>query len=344
MIFLPQEYKIKEYVILLTAECNLNCLYCYQKNIYQQQGKIKFPKNYSEDLAAFIKQTADPAADSFKISFFGGEPLIYFDDLVNIVTILSSKLTKPPVFSITTNLTLADKKKLDFLIENQFVILVSLDGKKQSHELNRGKNTFEQIIRNLSYLYAKGARVNIRMTISKNNIKDFAENVNFINSFNIPYIWFFDTNQKYSPQELETFLRNYLEVSKSNKRWSDQTINYFGSRLNKPIYCIDPFQTVHIRWDGKIVLCSGLDWQVGDINSGISKKEDLGQIPMFNKKISADKCHNCLTYAFCKGGCLAEHVNYTQEIVYDYNLKKSFCDIQRLIHLIIAENYLKQVK
>ena len=59
--------------------------------------------------------------------------------------ILEKKGEQPITFVITTNGTLLTKEKFEFFVKNKFSIMVSLDGEKESHDVNR-RFVLEQVL------------------------------------------------------------------------------------------------------------------------------------------------------------------------------------------------------
>ena len=96
----------------------------------------------------------------FALSFYGGEPLLNFENIKRIVD-FSKKLFNgwKLTFSITTNGTLINNEIIDFLISNDFQILISIDGPKAIHDAKRifpnGKGSFELIMNNLEKILKK---------------------------------------------------------------------------------------------------------------------------------------------------------------------------------------------
>ena len=69
------------------------------------------------------------------ISFHGGEPLFngdFIKQIVDVVNQLKSGKEIEIVYTMTTNATLLHKY-LHFLVENNFQLLISLDGNKSNH-------------------------------------------------------------------------------------------------------------------------------------------------------------------------------------------------------------------
>ena len=121
----------------LTQKCNLKCTYCVYRDMYDSSAPNE-GVDLSFDIAKavidfFYKQFNSNAAASINrsvsIGFYGGEPLLRFDLLKQILCYSKALNTLNFSFhyNITTNGLLLDKY-MDFLVENNVTMLVSLDG------------------------------------------------------------------------------------------------------------------------------------------------------------------------------------------------------------------------
>ena len=96
--------------------------------------------------------------DKLAISFYGGEPLLNMTFIEQIVE-LSKELNLAKQFDLeytmTTNTTLLHKY-MDFLVANNFRLLISLDGNEKCHSYRTFKkdneNSFQKVIENLDRL------------------------------------------------------------------------------------------------------------------------------------------------------------------------------------------------
>ncbi len=125
----------------VTERCNLRCDYCPYGAHYSRH------RNHGEDdMAPEIAELAisehirNSATDPVVVSFYGGEPLLAFDLMKHCVEFAKTeakKLGKQIQFNMTTNATLLTEEKIHFLVAEGFIIAISLDGPKASHDRYR---------------------------------------------------------------------------------------------------------------------------------------------------------------------------------------------------------------
>lgn len=106
--------------------------------------------------------------------FFGGEPLINFKLIKEVVQRAKQLYSGKILFLMTTNASLLTNDKIDFLMENDFYLTISLNGDKQEHDRMRvysnGRGTYDDIIKKL-YL------------IREKNIDYYIKNLSIINVY-----------------------------------------------------------------------------------------------------------------------------------------------------------------
>lgn len=155
---------LPQLVFEVTDACNLKCKYCAYGEFYGDYDKrqdkllsVKTAKNLIDYLNKFWKSPACTSASvPMYISFYGGEPLMNFGFIEEIVDYVKHLdiTNKKFRFSMTTNGILLHKY-MDFLVENKFHLLISLDGneKNDSYRVDKtGKPSFERVVRNVNLL------------------------------------------------------------------------------------------------------------------------------------------------------------------------------------------------
>jgi uncharacterized protein len=134
-----RQVKLNTFTVILTDECNFGCTYCYQN---KAKERLKFPV-----LAKAIDFFLPYFAPGCCISFFGGEPLLAFDELkrtVEYLTELSRKFDLRIRFQVTTNGSLLNENTLAFLDEHRFLLTLSFDGMAQ--DITRKKGSFDFLV------------------------------------------------------------------------------------------------------------------------------------------------------------------------------------------------------
>ena len=127
---------LRQLVFEVTDACNLKCKYCgygdlyygYDKreSKYLSVNKAKVLLNYLSNI--WNANITDEESPLTYISFYGGEPLLNIAFIKEIIAYVESlKLKRDILFSMTTNAMLLDKY-MDFLVEKNFSLLISLDG------------------------------------------------------------------------------------------------------------------------------------------------------------------------------------------------------------------------
>lgn len=171
-----REYDLKngllQLTLCLTEDCNFRCKYCIYSENYE------YTRGYSHRYMSF--ETAKKAIDIYfslleegkrynpwrdiAIGFYGGEPLLNFKVLKASVEYIKERYPEWKVsYTITTNATLMDREKADFLMDNDFSIAVSIDGPKEEHDRNRvyidGRGTFDDVMKNVSYVMQRYEKI-----------------------------------------------------------------------------------------------------------------------------------------------------------------------------------------
>ena len=171
--------QVRQIVFETTDHCNLHCSYCSLGELYKI-GKTNH-KNINTDFAInFLKYIFNikPSKSKLIIGFFGGEPLINIDFIKKVIEEtkqLNREKGLELEFNITTNASLIHKH-IKFLIDNNFILLISLDGNKKGHSyrsyIKNNKNSFNDVIKNIDMIqqyYPKYFDKNISFNAVLNN-------------------------------------------------------------------------------------------------------------------------------------------------------------------------------
>lgn len=151
----------KQIILEITRKCNLRCVYCcygplYKKvNISKRLYSADTPLNYLRCILN-LKREFNREQKEVIVTFYGGEALIEMETIKKVVLEVS-KYQLRPTYTITTNGVLLDKY-IDFLVEHNFKISISLDGgfKANSYRIfPNGKESFSKISANIAFIRNK---------------------------------------------------------------------------------------------------------------------------------------------------------------------------------------------
>lgn len=156
--------------LFITQTCNMRCIYCFgNEGEYGHRG-IMSVETAKAAVDWLIKNSMD--YKRLYISFFGGEPLLNFSLLQQVVIYAKeqAKVWKKEIsFSISTNATLFTDKVINFLKEEKIEPLISFDGPPEIHNqqrpLKNGRNSYDIIVSNVSKLRAAFPNLTARATV-----------------------------------------------------------------------------------------------------------------------------------------------------------------------------------
>lgn len=306
------------YHIILTTKCNSQCKYCYEKSMNDFDTDIEqkvtldlsAPQSSEIDVNAlkeFINKDKNPV-----IIFYGGEPLLQINKIKEII----DNIDVP--YRMQTNGKLLDKLPIEYL--NKIgKILVSIDGDKERTDFNRGKGTYNLVMKNIFQIKEKGYSGEIigRMTLNPESPDIFEQVLHLVSIGFSSVHWQIDAGfyaYDYDKEKFSLFTKEYnSSITKLIDYWVNQMRNQKVLKLYPFIGIVEDLlkgektflrcgaghSGYAIRTDGKLVACPIMTWiqdfVCGDLDSGPA---ELKKFPM------AERCKNCEIKNICGGRCL----------------------------------------
>ena len=167
-------------MLLLTNECNLNCIYCYEHHKNVSKMTFHTAKYILDENIKKINQS-----DRIILELFGGEVFKNFSLMKEIYSYLSSNYSDYNIsYETTTNGTLIHDEIQQWLYERRkhFSISLSLDGTPDMHNKNRifkdGQGTYESI--DINFFLTTWPHCPAKMTVSKLTLPNLASGVEYI--------------------------------------------------------------------------------------------------------------------------------------------------------------------
>ena len=174
------EYTRQDFFVTLclTHDCNLSCVYCYQKHSSGKRMSFETGKNVIDWIFSHVPSECK----GVEIDFIGGEPLLEHGLIKKIVSYVESKnLNIPYIFYADTNGTLLTTEIKNWLLEKTgiFKLGLSLDGKKETHDKNRSIS-FDSI--DIDFFLQNYPEQGVKMTLSEYSLYNLADDIIYIHS------------------------------------------------------------------------------------------------------------------------------------------------------------------
>ena len=310
-----------ELMLIVTRNCNFNCVYCGQNHENKNMSK----EVYDSVLKCIEVVITKREYSSLSITFFGGEPLLSFGDIVMFLRqlkLLSIKYDFTFTSGMTTNAYLLTPDRFNELVENGCTdFQITLDGMSSTHDqtriLKNNNPTWGIIVDNLKYMVSTDhafrvtLRTNFNMEIL-NGLGDFYDFVkaNFDdNRFQIYFETIKDHGNENTPDTLNGVeeLISDISIAKMLKDRGLRTSNIFLKPCNLVCGASNPNFFV-VDTDGTLKKCSHLldviDNAVGHITSDGDLVIDNGILNskwVFNDYLSISECKDCRLVPLCFG-------------------------------------------
>lgn len=328
----------KNITLTLTEQCNLQCVYCYEKN---RTGECM-----TFDIAKEIidrEMNMDDETKRVNFSLFGGEPFMNFSLLKQIIEYLySNEWEKTFTCSTCTNGTLVHGEIKSWLLENKEKINVGLsfDGTKEMQDVNRCCS-FDNI--DLDFFAKNWMRNTVKMTISQKSLETMAEGVIFLHkkgfdvSCNLAYglDWTDKRLCVLLEGELSKLIDFYLEnPSIKPCRMLSAGIKFINGKTKKTVkkWCGTGVYMRTYDVKGNSYPCQFfMPLSMGEEKSISAKAEDI--IEDIPTEYFGDKCSSCPLISYCPT-CLGSNYYETGNL---YKKAPGYCELQKII--LLANSY-----
>jgi len=341
----PADFPLTTMVLNVTNQCNLSCTYCYEygedKIVDTENGKK--PKFMSEATAResvdFMFQQAG-ANRAVHLTFFGGETLLNFPVLKTTVAYArkrAQELGKQVDFSLTTNATLLRPEIIEWLVENQIGVTISIDGPKEMQDQFRifksGVGSYDIVAPKIRELLRQhrsrpiGARVTLTsQTLDVHRIfHHLTEEIGFHEVGFAPVTTSAQRGYAISDggfdrmlEQFRSLAEDFLEYSLANRHHGfsnvKETIEEIHKGASKAYPCGAGLGLMGVSTDGDVALCHRFagsdDHKLGTVRTGVDRLVQIGFLEKHHIEDKTD-CRVCWARPLCAGGCYHEaHTRY----------------------------------
>ena len=332
---------IKALCLHVAHTCNLNCAYCFAS-----QGK------YNGERAVMSFEVGKQALDflmehsgkrhNLEVDFFGGEPLMNFQvvkDLVAYARSIEKEAGKNFRFTLTTNGMLIDDEVIDFANREMSNVVLSLDGRKEVHDRYRvdyaGNGSWERIVPKFQKLVRErgGKNYYMRGTFTHHN-PDFLQDIRqmldlgFTELSMEPVVCAPDDPTALTEEDRRIVLDQYEKLAElmleREREGRPFTFYHYmidlsgGPCIYKRISgCGSGTEYMAVTPWGDLYPCHQFvgdeHFRLGDIWHGLDNPEVQKEFASCNV-YAKPECRDCWAKLYCSGGCAANAFHATGSI------------------------------
>jgi uncharacterized protein len=332
-------------VLNVTNKCNLACTYCYEygedKIVDTENGrKPKFMSEVTARDAVDFMLKESGTSPRAHLTFFGGETLLNFPVLKTTVAYArrrAAELGKVVDFSLTTNATLLRPEIVEFLIENEVGVTISIDGPKEMQDRFRvfhdGSGSYDAVMPKIRDLLHKhrtrpiGARVTLtRQTLDIRRIyRHLTEEIGFSEVGFAPVTTAEGRDYAIENEGFDRMLGqfrdlagDFLQAALENRHHGfsnvKETVEEIHKGVSKAYPCGAGLGLMGVATDGDVNLChrfAGSDaHKLGTVRDGVDRNAQRRFLEQHHLDDKTD-CHTCWARPLCSGGCYHEaHTRY----------------------------------
>ena len=357
---------VKALCLHVAHTCNLNCEYCFAgQGKYHGKDAIMSFEVGKQALDFLVKNSG--IRKNLEVDFFGGEPLVNFDvvkQLVKYARSIEKETGKHFRFTLTTNGMLLDDDVIDFLNKEMNNVVLSLDGRKEINDAKRkkinGEGSYDIIVPKFQNFVEKRGNKEyyMRGTFTRNNL-DFTKDIFHMADLGFkelsmePVVSSPDTDYALKEEDLDTIFEQYeilaKEMIKRRKQGNPFTFYHYmidlsgGPCIYKRITgCGSGTEYLAVTPTGDFYPCHQFvgdeKFLMGNVRDGVTNTELRDEFKLCNA-YSRKECKDCWAKLYCSGGCSANAYHATGSInnVYEYGCKLFKKRIECAIMVKIAE-------
>ncbi len=360
---------IKALCLHVAHTCNLNCDYCFasQGKFHGERALMSF--EVGKRALDFLVENSG-TRKNLEVDFFGGEPLMNWDvvkELVRYARSIEKQHGKNFRFTLTTNGMLIDDDVIDFANREMSNVVLSLDGRKEINDLKRvdyaGNGSYDIIVPKFKKLVESrgGKNYYMRGTFTHAN-PDFTEDVfhmaelGFTELSMEPVVCAPEDPAALTAEDIETVREQYEILAKDmlRRRQEGKPITFYHYMLDLTggpcIYkrisgCGSGTEYMAVTPWGDLYPCHQFvgdeEFKLGDIWHGVTNngiREEFRSCNVYARP----ECNDCWAKLYCSGGCAANayHASGSIRGIYEAGCELFRKRIECAIMMKVAEEEL----
>ena len=344
---------VKAMCLHIAHDCNLACRYCFaEEGEYHGRRALMSFETGKKALDLLIRSSG--ARKNLEVDFFGGEPLLNWDVVKQLVTYGRSQeeaFNKKFRFTLTTNGVLLNDEVMEFCNREMGNVVLSIDGRKEVHDhmrpFRKGAGSYDLILpkflkfaeqRNQDKYYVRGTFTHYNLDFSKDvlHLADLGFKQISIEPVVAPPEEDYAIREEDIPVILEQYDILAKEMIKREKE--GRGFNFFHFMIDLTggpcVYkrlsgCGSGTEYLAVTPWGDLYPCHQFvgeeEYLMGNVDEGILRKDisdRFGRCNVYTKP----ECRECFARFYCSGGCAANASHFTGDILGNYSIG---CELQR---------------
>ena len=351
--FKDRETVVKALCLHIAHDCNLACKYCFAEEGEYHGRKALMSYEVGKKALDFLVRSSGNRVN-LEVDFFGGEPLLNWQVVKELVAYgrsLEEPYHKKFRFTLTTNGVLLNDEILAFANKEMANIVLSIDGRKQIHDLMRphrgGQGSYDEVVPKYKKVAESRNQMNyyVRGTFTRNNL-DFAEDVIHLNDEGFeqisvePVVAAETEDYALREEDVPAILAEYdkLALEYIRRKKEGKGFNFFhfmidlegGPCVAKRLSgCGSGTEYLAVTPWGDFYPCHQFvgqeEFLMGNVEEGIVRTDIRDTFKACNV-YAKEQCRDCFAKFYCSGGCAANAYHFSGSINGAYDLG---CELQR---------------
>ena len=351
--FTEQETVVKALCLHIAHDCNLACKYCFAGEGEYHGRRALMSLEVGRKALDFLVANSGNRVN-LEVDFFGGEPLMNWQVVKELVAYgrsLEESHHKKFRFTLTTNGVLLTDEVMDFVNKEMSNLVLSIDGRKEIHDLMRphrgGQGSYDEILPKYKKAAESRNQMNyyVRGTYTRNNT-DFSEDVIHLADQGFEQISVepvvADKKEDYALRmedvpkllsEYDRLAQEYIRRKRDGKGF--QFFHFMIDLEGGPCVakrlsgCGSGTEYLAVTPWGDLYPCHQFvgqeEFLMGNVEDGIVRKDIQDKFKACNV-YSKKECRDCFAKFYCSGGCAANAWHESGDVNGSYELG---CELQR---------------
>ena len=352
--FKSRKTVVKALCLHVAHDCNLGCLYCFaEEGEYHGRRAIMSYEVGKNALDFLIENSGNRR--NLEVDFFGGEPLMNWDVVKQLVAYGRSRekeCNKNFRFTLTTNGMLLTDEVMDFLNREMANVVLSIDGRKEVNDRmrptrNKKGSSYDIIMPKFKKFAEKRGSKSyyVRGTFTRYNL-DFSKDVLHLADEGFdqisvePVVAPPSADYAIREEDLPKILSEYDELAKEfiRRKKEGRGFNFFhfmidltqGPCVAKRLSgCGSGTEYLAVTPWGDLYPCHQFvgqeEFLLGNVDTGVTNTKVRDEFKLCNV-YAKEKCRNCFARFYCSGGCAANSYNFHGSITDAYDIG---CEMQK---------------